>query len=95
MVARDKRESAPPLEIQRIFAQPEGVRRSGSTSEGLLLNLLRRFSTRSLLRIDPEVALRLPWLLSSAPPGHIPYYCSNLFVLVEIYAVIYSPFFRT
>ncbi len=63
MVARGKRKSAPPLEIQRIFAQPEGVRRSGSTSEGLLLNLLRPFRAH-----DPFCELIQGWRF--AFPGY-------------------------
>lgn len=95
MVASGKRESAPPLESERIeFTHPEGVRRNGGPSEGLLVNLSRPFRAQDLYSLIQGRRFACPWLLSSAPPGRIPDSCSILSIL-EIHPVSNTPFRRT
>jgi len=88
MVARGKRESAPPLEIEWIaFTHPEGVRRDGEPFESFLVNLLRPFGARINLSATQGRRFACPWLLSSAPPGRIAYYSSIRFSGLEKHPV--------
>jgi hypothetical protein len=88
MVARGKRESAPPLEIERIeFTHREGVRRNGEPFESFLVNLLRPFRARINLSAIQGRRFACPWLLSSAPPGRIAYYSGVRFSVLEKHPV--------